>query len=196
MNGLMLLALWQETGDMRRLSWWLPQSGEAREVVWWTVLTLNLLVLLWFLGKALFGGKNWSIPKMVRGRGVTIREQMEQAAAAQTAAEERLRQIEARIANLPAEVAAMEQEARAEAEKEHQRLVGEARAEAERIAATGTREIEAAAKLAQKELKGLAAALAVDLAQQRIQEQITPEQDAAVVANALGGLRLPAGRPN
>ncbi|HEY8054822.1 MAG TPA: hypothetical protein VIE13_02795 [Terriglobales bacterium] len=196
MNGLMLLALWQETGDMRRLSWWLPQSGEAREVVWWTVLTLNLLVLLWFLGKALFGGKNWSIPKMVRGRGVTIREQMEQAAAAQTAAEERLRQIEARIANLPAEVAAMEQEAHAEAEKEHQRLVGEARAEAERIAATGTREIEAAARLAQKELKGLAAALAVDLAQQRIQEQITPEQDAAVVANALGGLRLPAGRPN
>src|SRR6185312_4128013 len=121
---------------------------------------------------------------------------MEQAAAAQTAAEERLRQIEARIANLPAEVAAMEQEARAEAEKEHQRLVSEARAEAERIAATGTREIEAAAKLAQKELKGLAAALAVDLAQQRIQEQMTPEQDAAVVANALGGLRLPAGRPN
>ncbi|HET9783516.1 MAG TPA: ATP synthase F0 subunit B [Terriglobales bacterium] len=197
MNALMFLALWQETGDMRSMSWWLPKSGEAREVVWWTVLTLNLLVLLWFLGKALFGGKNWSIPKMVRGRGVTIREQMEQAAAAQQSAEARLRQIEARIANLPSEVAAMEQEAHAEAEKEHQRLVAEARQEAERIAELGKREIEAAAKLAQKELKGLAAALAVDLAQQRIREQLTPEQDAAVVSGALSGMRIPGGgRPN
>lgn len=192
----MLLAMLQETGDMRSMSWWLPKSGEAREVVWWTVLTLNLLVLLWFLGKALFAGKNWSIPKMVRGRGVTIREQMEQAAAAQQAAEARLQQIEARIANLPREVAAMEQEARAEAEKEHQRLVNEARQEAERIAAMGRREIESAAKLAQKELKGLAAALAVDLARQRLREQLTPEQDAAVVAGALGAMRLPGGRPN
>lgn len=193
----LLAAFWQAAmPDMRSMSWWLPQSPAGREILWWGVLTANLLVLLWFVYKAMFRGKEWSLPQMVRGRGVSIREQMEQAAAAQTAAEGRLREIEARLSRLPQEVAAMEAEARAEAEKEHQRLVEEARQEAERIAAVGKREIEAAARLAQKELSGLAAALAVDLAQQRLREQLTPEQDAAVVAQALGGMRLPPGRPN
>lgn len=187
-------ALWlQTTPDLRSMSWWLP-SGGARDLVWWGVFSLNLAVLLWLLWKMLYGGKNWSVPKMLRSRGETIQLQMREAEQAQQQAEVRLQQIEARIANLPAEIAALEREAAAEAAREYERVVGESRAEAERILHQGRLEIQAAAKLAQKELKGLAAALAVDLATQRIREQLTPEEDEMVVRSALAGLNFE--RPN
>src|SRR6185437_12194140 len=58
-------------------------------------------------------------------------------------------------------------------------------------------EIEAAAKLAQKELHSLAAKLAIELAHQRIQDRLTPEQDEAVVRAGVGQLSQSGlGRPN
>jgi len=187
-------AAWlQATPDIRNVSWWLPQ-GAARDTVWTIVLVANLLVLVWLLHKFLFRGADWSLPKALRERGETIREQMQAAERAQQEAQSRLAQIEARIAGLPEELAGLAREAEAEAAAEYQRLVEASQRDAERILHLGRQEIEAAAKLAQKELKGLAATLAVDLASRRIRERLTPEQDATVVENAVASLKL--GRPN
>ncbi|MGH9481171.1 MAG: hypothetical protein ACRD1L_03680 [Terriglobales bacterium] len=186
--------LWlQATPDIRDVSWWLPH-GAVRGLIWMAVLALNLAVLVWFLYKVLFRGAGWSIPKALRDRGRGIEERIGGAERSHREAEARLAAIEARVAGLPAAVAALQREAEAEAAGEYQRLVEASRQDAERILRQGRQEMEAAAKLAQKELKGLAAALAVDLAAQRIRERLTPEQDEAVVRNALAGLALE--RPN
>lgn len=195
MNLTMLAAWVQAMPDMRSMSWWLP-SGAARNIVWWAVFSLNLAVLLWLLWKMLYGGKKWNVPMMLRGRKEMIRQEIEGAEKAHQQAEARLAEIEARIANLPAEIAALEKEAAAEAAHEYARVVEESRREAERILLLGKQEIEAASKLAQKELKGLAAALAVDLAGQQIRERLTPEEDEAVVRAALASMSFDSGRPN
>ncbi|MGH9414266.1 MAG: hypothetical protein ACRD0Y_11080 [Terriglobales bacterium] len=193
---LLLLAAWlQAMPDMRSMSWWLPQ-GAAREFVWWAVFSLNLLVLLWILWKMLYGGKKWNIPMMLRARGEAIRHDMEGAEQAHQQAAAKLAAIEARIANLPSEIAALAKEAAAEAAAEYERVIAESQSETQRILALGKQEIEVASSLAQKELKGLAAALAVDLASQHIREQLTPEEDESVVRAALASMSFGSGRPN
>lgn len=190
-----MLAAWvQAMPDIRDVSWWLPHNPALRDAVWLVVLCLNLAVLIWILWKMLFAGKQWSLPQSLRQRGRTIEQQITDAEAAQQQAQQQLAAVEARLAGLPAELQQLEQEAQREAEQEYQRLAEASRRDAERIVQLGRIEIEAAAKLAQKELKGLVAALAVDLARQRIQERLTPEQDEAVVRAALTSMSL-SGHP-
>jgi len=189
----------QATPDVRSVSWWLPH-GSLRDTVWIVVLSLNLAVLLWILYKLLFAGKGWSIPSALRGRGEGIQARMREAEKAHQQAQSRLAEIEARVGNLPQELAALEREGQAEATREFERMLGESQREAERIVRLGKQEIESAAKLAQKELHGLAAKLAVELAHRRIQDRLTPEQDEAVVRAGLDELSKTVtagnGRPN
>ncbi len=190
----LLFALWlQAATDVRSVSWWLPHNPALRGVIWWAVFTLNLLVLVWFLYKMLFKGAPMNLPAALRQRGQSIQEQIREAEQAHRDAETRLRDTEARIANLPAEIQALALEAEREAEEEYKRLVEESERDAERILRQGRLEIEAAARLAQKELQRLAASLAVDLATQRLRERLTPEQDETVVGAGLASLT--AGRP-
>jgi F-type H+-transporting ATPase subunit b len=184
-----LVALWlQAIPDVRSVSWWLPHNPALRDTVWWAVLVLNLLVLVWFLYRVLFSGKPLNLPDALRRRGASIQDRIRQAEQAHGEAQARLRATEARIANLPAELEALAREAEREAEDEYRRLVAESERDAERILQQGRQEIEAAAKLAQKELQRLAASLAIDLAGQRLRERLTPEQDEAVVGAGLASL--------
>lgn len=188
-----LLALWFQSTDMRSVSWWLP-TGPARNIVWWAVVVLNLLVLLYVLHRVLMAGKDWSIPRALRERREKIQQQIREAEQAQTAAAARLAEIERRVGQLPAELETLRAQADQEAEQEFQRLVEAGRHEADAVIRAGRVEIEAAAKLARRELKGLAAALALDLARQRLQERLTPELDRDVVARAVEDMDL--SRPN
>ena len=202
-----LAAFWlQAMPDTQTLAWWLPSGETAKAVAWWVAFTLNLAVLLFILYKLLFAGKKWSIPQALRGRGAEIQQQLRAADTAQQEAQARLAEVERRIARLPEELAGLKAEAEAEAEREYQRLVEASRREADHLIETARRETSAAAKLAQQELKGLAAALAVDLASQRLRERLTPELDQVVVQQALEDLQhqtglsslgeQPATRPN
>ncbi|HXR98054.1 MAG TPA: ATP synthase F0 subunit B [Terriglobales bacterium] len=178
--------------DIRSVSWWLPHNPVSNELVWVAVLSANLAVLLYILYKLLFRGESWSIPQALRDRGRGIETQLRDAETAHQAAQARLQEIEQRIANLPQELAALQAEAEREAANEFQRISDESRREAERIARIGQQEMAAATKLAQKELKGLAAKLALDLAAQRIRERLTTEMDERVVRDALAGI-VPTG---
>lgn len=201
MNALpaMLFAFLQQEFNPQDVSWWLPHSPALRGLIWTVVLALNLAVLLYFLHKMLFRGKNWSLPGALRERGRSIEQQMRDAETAHQQSLARLAAIEARVAGLPAELAALEAEAKAEAEREAARLLEESRREAERVVSLGKSEIEAAAKLAQRELRGLAASLALDLAARRLRERLTPDLDHAVVraaVNDLASADLRSGRVN
>lgn len=185
--------LWLQAPDLRSVSWWLPH-GPLRDAAWWAVVIANLALLGYIVYRMLFGGKQWSVPMALRERGQSIQRQLREAEQAQREALARLAAIEARVGQLPADLETLRAEAEREAEEEYGRLVEASRREAETIARQGRSEIEAAAKLARKQLQGVAAALAVDLARQRIQEKLTPELDQAVVAQAVESMNLR--RPN
>ncbi len=132
------------------------------------------------------------IPAMFRSRTATIRRAMEEAGRASAEANQRLGEIEARLARLDHEIAAMHQQAEQEAagEEETQRLA--AAQDARRIVEAAEQEIAAAASQARRELTAYAAELAVALAEKRI--QIDKDTDVALVrsfAEQLGNGRGP-----
>lgn len=132
------------------------------------------------------------IPAMFRSRTATIRRAMEEAGRASAEANQRLGEIEARLARLDHEIAAMQQQAEQEAAGEEEKLRLAAAQDARRIVEAAEQEIAAAASLARRELTAYAAELAVALAEKRI--HIDKDTDAALVrsfAEQLGNGRGP-----
>lgn len=185
-------AFGQESGDVRSVSWWLDRWSTSlhvpRELLWTIIIVANLAVLFWVLYKLLFAGKDFNLPAMLRERERDITSRLEAAEEALRSARERLAAAEASVANLPAEVERLAAEARSEAEREYERVLADARQDAEAVAERARVEIESASKLAQKKLKTYAAELALDLAERRIREHMTPEVDRAVVREAVRNL--------
>lgn len=103
-------------------------------------------------------------------------------------AEQRLAEIEQRLARLGEEVESLRQEATSQVAAEQQRIREATQREAERILATAQAEIESTGRAARLELRAYAARLAVNLAEQRIRQQLTPETHAALFAGFVDGL--------
>jgi len=93
----------------------------------------------------------------------------------------RLRDIEARLAGLEAEIARLREAAGTEAQADHDRLRARAQAEAEKIRAMAEQEIASSARQARSQIKNYAAVLAVELAEQRIRARLTPERQDALL---------------
>ena len=81
---------------------------------------------------------------------------------------------------------AMRSQAEAEAAGEEQRIKAAAEEDARKIVESAGQEVEAAARLAQRDLKAYAAELAVSLAEKRI--QVDAATDRALVQNFVGQL--------
>lgn len=178
----------QQGGDIRSVSWWLDRWAAGlhvpRELLWLVVMAINLAVLVWLLYKLLFQSPEISLPRVLRQRGQTIATCIRDAEQAHQSAVQRLQEAEASVARLPEELQRLAAEAQAEAEREVQRVMAEARREAERTAARARQEIEAATHWAQKKLQDFAAELALEQAERRIREHMTPETDRALVRKA------------
>jgi F-type H+-transporting ATPase subunit b len=93
----------------------------------------------------------------------------------------RLRDIEARLAGLEAEIARLREAAGTEAQADHDRLRARAQAEAEKIRAMAEQEIDSSVRQARSQIKNYAAVLAVELAEQRIRARLTPERQDALL---------------
>jgi len=99
--------------------------------------------------------------------------------------EAQIRELEAKMAGLQAELGGIMAKAEADAETEKQRILESARLEAEQLLATANAEIEYQRRLAENELKGLIANLAVEGAEKRIQQQMQGESVARVMDMAI-----------
>ncbi|HXW56989.1 MAG TPA: ATP synthase F0 subunit B [Candidatus Cybelea sp.] len=111
-------------------------------------------------------------------------------ARAREAAEQRRREMEAKLAGLEQEIAQMRAEAKRDAEAEAQRLRAMARAEADRIEQTAQAEIAAAERAGHLELKALAARLALERAEALLERELTAETDGdlfRIFVRELGG---------
>jgi F-type H+-transporting ATPase subunit b len=157
-------------------------TGLSLHSAYWLAIALNFAVIagavLWFMRSKL--------PGLFRTRTESIRKTMEEAQRASADAQRRLSEIESRLAKLDSEIGAMRSQAEAEAAGEEARIKAAAEQEARKIEEQVGQEIEAAARLAQRDLKAYAAELAVSLAEKRI--QVDAATDRALVESFVGNL--------
>jgi F-type H+-transporting ATPase subunit b len=157
-------------------------TGLSLHSAYWLAIALNFAVIAaavaWFVKSKL--------PGMFRTRSESIRKTMEEAQRASADAGRRLSEIEGRLSKLDNEIAAMRSQAEAEAAGEEQRIKAAAEEDARKIVESAGQEVEAAARLAHRDLKAYAAELAVSLAEKRIQVDATT--DRALVERFVGEL--------
>ena len=133
---------------------------------------LLILVIAYFLIKFL--------PPAFRARRQKISRELADARSATELANRRLQAVEARLAALDAEIEAMRRHAADESAGEQRRIEASLEAERARIIRSAEQEIGAAQAAAQRELKRLAAELAVDRAMSRI--ELSAEADRILVS--------------
>ncbi len=131
---------------------------------------LNLAILLAVL---FYFGRKPIQSFFVERRG-QIREELERAAKMKAEAEERYVQWQRRLMDLDTELESIRAAARERAEIERDRILTEAEAAAERVRADAHAAVEQELRRAREQLRREAADLAIELAAQRLREQITP----------------------
>lgn len=108
-------------------------------------------------------------------RTQTIRDQLAEAQKARLEAETRLAEIDASMSSLDTELREIRKTSEREAQEEYQRVVTTAERDAERILDRARREIDGMTRAAQIELQAHAAELSIQLAKEKIQNEMTEE---------------------
>jgi ATP synthase F0 subunit b len=148
---------------------------------------INLLIFVLILVYVL--RNKIHIGQVFDDRAAAIRRELEQARHDKQEAEQRLAEVEARLAGLDQEVAEIRAEADREAEREAERIRQAAAADAEKIRQMAQREIEGAMKSARSELRAFVAEHSVEMAENIIRREIRPEDDKRMLSEYLDDLR-------
>jgi len=125
-------------------------------------------------------------------RSLQIRKEMIEAGEVRKEAEERAAAVDRKLANLAGDLAKLRAESEQERQAEAERLSRHRDAERAKIQAHAERDIEAAGKAARLELKRYAAALAVELAEQKIRAGMTAQTQDRLVSGFVRDLEPPA----
>jgi F-type H+-transporting ATPase subunit b len=128
------------------------------------------------------------IATYLRDRGTQIRGDLVNAADMRTSATAQLAAIDNKMAVLPAELDALRQAGAEELAAEESRMRQAAESERTRLLDQARREIDAQLKVAQRELLGHTADLAVAIASKRVKATITAADQARLVDRYLGQL--------
>jgi F-type H+-transporting ATPase subunit b len=139
--------------------------GISVEAAYWIAMVINFAIIFAFIAWAM--KKN--LPGVFKARNEAIQRGIAEARAASDDAKRRLSDIEIRLSRLDSEVASIRGTAEKESAAEELRIREAAEAEVRRILESGEQEIDAAGKQARRDLKALAAGLAVDLAARKLQ---------------------------
>lgn len=113
---------------------------------------------------------------------ITAQNEREQALA-------RVAEAESMLSRLDSDVRTVEEQSRAEAESERQRIATSTEHEIEKLKQQAQREVETAGKLARRELRQFLAQKSVQMARESIRTQLRPEDDAALIRESIGELR-------
>jgi F0F1-type ATP synthase membrane subunit b/b' len=148
--------------------------GNPHEIWWkWANFVLLASALGYLIRKHAAG--------FFSGRTADIRRGIDEADKARAAAEARMNEVDARLANVAGEIEALKESAAREQAAEAGRLRAQTAAELAKIQTHGRQEIEAAGKAARAELKRYAAQLALGMAEDKIRQRVTPEAQDALV---------------
>ncbi len=140
----------------------------------WKFLNLFLFIGFGFYLHRRFGRP---LREALRSRGEAIKRELETARQERDQALAKLAEVEARFANLDAEVALVKQKAELEANAEKERMAKATEAEVAKVRDQAKREIESAGKTAKHELRRFAAQESVRLAEEIIRREIGSEDD-------------------
>ena len=130
-------------------------------------------VLVYFLKTPIAG--------YLSGRSAQIRQDLIAAAEMRKTATAQLEEIQKRLGELPAELTALKSRGEEDVRAEKIRIADTAKAERERLLDQTRREIAMRLRTARRELTEYAAGLAVDVAHDRIQRTITPDDQLRLV---------------
>jgi len=117
-----------------------------------------------------------------RRRLASVRETLDKAAREKQDATAKMAELDARLNRLDADLREIGAQSGREAAAERARMDAEAKRDAEKIREMAAREVEAAKQVALADLRAFAATTAVDLAEQVIRREMTPADDAKLVA--------------
>jgi ATP synthase F0 subunit b len=145
---------------------------------------VNLLI---FVICALFLHRRFGRPvrEALRARGERIRHDLARAHDERNQALAKLAEVEARFADLDAEVTGINERAKVEGEAERERIQLATEEEISRIREQAKREIESAGKAARHELRRFAATESVRLAEEILKTEIGPDDDARLTSQSV-----------
>lgn len=152
---------------------------------------INFGILAGLIGYALYkkGGGFFT------ARTAEIRRDLDSSAKLKLDAEARYADVERRLAKLDDEIADLKAQARTESEAEGRRIRQETEREIAKIRSQAEQDIASAGTAAQQELRAYAASIAVNLAERRIRERLTPETDSALVGRVAADIERQGGSP-
>jgi F-type H+-transporting ATPase subunit b len=154
--------------------------------VMWHALNLGMLLalIIYFAKKP--------IQRAMQGRADSITKEIDEAAALHTQAKVLLDEYEKKIAALDSEAAELLEQYRAEGEKEKARLIEEGASEAARLRNEAERTITHELEAAKRGLEGEVIDLAIEAAEKRIRESLTPADHRRLTSEYLSGLEAVA----
>jgi len=155
--------------------WWANYPG----LELWKFFNLFLFIAVAFYLHRRFGRP---IREALRSRGEAIKRDLETAREERDRAVAKLAEVEARFDNLDAEVTAIKEKAALEADAEKARLSSATETEIAKIREQAKREIESAGQAAKHELRRFAAQESVRRAEQILEREIRPEDDARLIS--------------
>jgi F-type H+-transporting ATPase subunit b len=163
---------------------------------WWNYPGLELwkfVNLLLFILAGLYLHRRFGQPvkEGLRSRSEAIKRELQRAQEERDRALAKLAEVEARFANLDAEVSKVNERSVAEIEAERERITLATEGELARMREQAKREIESAGKTARHELRRFAAQESVRIAEEILKKEIGPEQDARLTNRSIGELRRP-----
>ncbi|MBM3783424.1 MAG: hypothetical protein FJW30_03640 [Acidobacteria bacterium] len=150
------------------------------------------IVWKWANFAILAGGLAYMIaknaPAFFASRNAEIKASLEEGARLQREANERTAAMEARLRNLETEISELRAKAKADIVAEGERISTETASLLAKMQAHGENEIASMAKAERAKLKAYAAALAVDIAEEKLRGQLTVPTDAGLIRGFLKGL--------
>jgi F-type H+-transporting ATPase subunit b len=158
------------------------------------------IIWKWANFAILAGGLGYLIGKnagpFFAARTQQIRKDMVDSQEARRQAEARAAEVDRRLAALEGDIAGLRAESQREAQAETERLARHTTGELAKIQAHAEQEIASAGKAARTELKRYSAELAIQLAEQRLRNRMTPETQQALVRGFVRDLDQPASPAN
>ena len=167
------------------------ESGGGAEkpgMMIWTVLNFLILAgaLYWLVTK-------YGAPALT-ARSKAISEGLAAGEKARAEADRRAKEVQAKLANLETEIAALRTSAREEREREADRIRRDTQAEIARMHQQAEQEIESAGKQARLGVQRAAAMLAIELAETKVRARMSPDMQSALLESFLKDLASGATR--
>jgi F-type H+-transporting ATPase subunit b len=129
------------------------------------------------------------ISQALSARREAIQQELITAQQERDQAQARVAEADSMLSRLDDDVRTVDQQARAEANSERQRIATSTEREIEKLKQQAQREIDTAGKLARRELRQFLAEKSVQMARESIRTQLRPEDDAVLIRENIGELR-------